>query len=275
MPKSSKTPIGWLTVRVDEAGLVRLGRQRSPDKHTGQHATKYVRAANITPDGLNLDDLLEMDFTPVERAVFALQVGDVLLTEASGSAAQVGRSALWRGEIEGCCYQNTVIRFRPHVTAPEYALVVFRQFAASGIFARAARGVGIQHLGATRFAELGFPLPPMEEQRRIADVAQRRLAEIREAEGRLRSALDHLRDQVREILAAAVAGELVTQPAKSRVGQVSTRAHSSDISLSGSDIGPRQKTLFDSIDPPTRDDPPISEPLPAGWIWVRVDEAAK
>ena len=43
-------------------------------------------------------------------------------SEASGSAAHVGRAALWRGEIDNCCYQNTVIRFRPHLTLPEYAL---------------------------------------------------------------------------------------------------------------------------------------------------------
>ena len=50
-------------VRVDKAGSVRLGRQRSPDKHTGLHTTKYLRAANITPKGLDLTNLLEMDFT--------------------------------------------------------------------------------------------------------------------------------------------------------------------------------------------------------------------
>ena len=89
-------------VRVDQAGSVRLGRQRSPDKHTGRNAAKYVRAANITPDGIDLKDLLEMDFTAAERAIFELRIGDVLLTEASGSAAQVGRAGLWRGEIENC-----------------------------------------------------------------------------------------------------------------------------------------------------------------------------
>ena len=98
-----------------------------------------------------------MDFTPRERAVFGLSVGDVLLTEASGSASQVGRAALWKGEIENCCYQNTIIRFRPHVVLPEYALIVFRHYAASGVFARTARGVGIQHLGASRFSELLLP----------------------------------------------------------------------------------------------------------------------
>lgn len=247
---------------------MRLGRQRSPDKHTGRYATKYVRAANITPAGLDLRDLLEMDFTPRERQIFALADGDVLLTEASGSAAHVGRAALWRGEIGDCCYQNTVIRFRPHLALPEYALMVLRHYAASGIFARAARGVGIQHLGASRFAALHFPLPPQDEQRRITDVADRRLQEIREAEELLRSALGRLGEQMRETLAAAAAGELAEQHTE-QAGDERPRSSAS----AGS--GVPQGSLFDTFEPTPEDEGEAisSEPLPPGWRWVRVAAA--
>jgi hypothetical protein len=109
-PKRENPPPGWAMVRVDQAGEVRLGRQRSPEQDAGAHMTPYVRAANITPGGMNLSDLLEMNFTPAEREVFGLKAGDVLLTEASGSASQVGRAAIWHGEVEPCCFQNTVRR---------------------------------------------------------------------------------------------------------------------------------------------------------------------
>lgn len=266
MPETSGFPDTWAMVRVDQAGAVRLGRQRSPDKHTGRHATRYVRAANITPAGLDLSDLLEMDFTPRERQIFALADGDILLTEASGSAAHVGRAALWRGEIDDCCYQNTVIRFRPHLVLPEYALMVFRHYAASGIFARAARGVGIQHLGASRFAALHFPLPPQDEQRRITDIADRRLQEIREAEVLLRSALGRLREQMRETLAAAAAGELAEQHPK-RAGDERPRSTASARS------GRPQGSLFDAFEPTSEEEEISSEPLPPGWRWVRVAAA--
>lgn len=269
MAENRRLPSGWASVRVDQAGAVRLGRQRSPDKHTGRYRTKYVRAANITPEGLDLTDLLEMDFTPAERAIFALRVGDVLLTEASGSSAQVGRAALWRGEIDNCCYQNTVIRFRPHVTLPEYALLVFRHNAASSIFAHTARGIGIQHLGASRFAALAFPLPPLGEQRRIAEVTEKRLAEIREADGRLRSALNHLSEQVREILAAAAAGELVEQrtTAAGAEGPVVPEASAVRLGRSQSTV---QGDLFDAAGPETSEGARFAAPLPLGWRWAKV-----
>jgi type I restriction enzyme S subunit len=274
VPETSKIPRGWMTIRVDQAGAVRLGRQRSPDKHTGRFSTRYIRAANITPRGLDLTDLLEMDFTPTERATFSLNVGDVLLTEGSGSAEHVGRAALWRGEIDGCCYQNTVIRFRPHLVLPEYALVVIRHYAASGSFAQVARGVGIQHLGASRFASLPFPLAPLAEQRRIVETTDLRLSNIREAQTRLRSARKHLNEQVREILAASIAGELVVQSASDAEhdvtrheampkGRKKTRGHS------------RQGNLFDSTELQGSNDERLARPLPEGWQRVRVEEAGE
>ncbi|MEN3213986.1 restriction endonuclease subunit S [Methylorubrum populi] len=206
---SDTVPYSWAITTVAEVGAVRLGRQRSPDQHTGKFATKYIRAANITAAGLDLSDVLEMDFTPAERDVFRLEPGDIVLAEASGSADQVGRSAIWRGEIPDCCFQNTVIRIRPHVVLSEYAWIVFRQMAESGAFAEAARGVGIQHLGAGRLAEMPFPLPPLAEQQRIVDEVSRRSAELDAAQAALNSARARTAEQDCLILEAAVTGALV------------------------------------------------------------------
>lgn len=263
----AKLPPGWAATKVDRVGAVRLGRQRSPDKHTGEHATKYLRAANIKSTGVDLTDILTMDFTPAERAVFGLKSGDILLTEASGSSSQVGRAAQWKGEIADCCYQNTIIRFRPHAVTPEYALTVFRHYAASGTFGRLARGVGIQHLGASRFAGLAFPLPPLKEQQRIAVAVEARLQEIREADVHLRSALEHLGAQRREVFAAAANGELVERSA-SIDGATEV---SKTLSLIGRKPEGPQDTLFETSQAAEL----ISEVdvvLPTGWMMARIDE---
>jgi type I restriction enzyme S subunit len=207
--REEKLPENWTRARLDRVGAVRLGRQRSPDKQSGRHTTKYLRAGNITPAGLDLTNVLEMDFTPAERAIFTLKDGDLVVTEASGSAAQVGRAAIWRDEIPGCCFQNTVIRLRPHAVTSEFALLTLRHLALSGEFERVARGVGIQHLGASRFASIEVAVPPLAAQARIAKVADDKLKELREAEAALQSALGGIAAQDKEILAAAATGELV------------------------------------------------------------------
>src|SRR4051794_10362408 len=107
-------PSTWTVARVRDVGALRLGRQRSPDRLTGRFSTPYLRAANVSMSGLDLTDVNEMDFTPDERHVFGLRRGDIVLSEASGSPTHVGRAAVWNDELELCCFQNTVIRFRPH-----------------------------------------------------------------------------------------------------------------------------------------------------------------
>ena len=259
MAETSREPDSWTVTRVDRVGSIRTGLQRSPDRQTGRYATKYLRSANIARTGLDLTDVREMDFTPEERDVFNLRAGDILIAEASGSSEQVGRAAIWAEDIEGCCFQNHLIRFRPHAVAPDYALVVFRHYAASGVFARTARGVGIQHLGASRFAALPFPVPPLPEQRRIAEAAEGKLEQIREATERLESAMINLAEQAREIVAAATSGTLVEameEPSAERVGGAETHVPR------GMDEGSR-----------TRHGQPLRfDPVPRRWAWRTVAE---
>lgn len=202
-------PDNWLLTTIGEVGAIRLGRQRSPANTTGRFPVKYIRAANITPRGFDLTSLLEMDFTPQERSIYRLSPGDILLAEGSGSPDQVGRAAIWRDQIPECCYQNTVIRFRPHATTSEYALIVFRHLRISGVFGQAARGGGIRHLGASRLAELPFPLPPLREQAQISDRVEHYSHDFSGTEDNLRSELETLKEQDLKTLEKVANGRLL------------------------------------------------------------------
>ena len=255
---------------VSRVGSVRLGRQRSPDKHTGRHPTKYLRAGNITSRGLDVTDVLEMDFTPQERRVFGLRRNDVVLAEASGSASQVGRGAIWREEIPDCCYQNTVIRFRPHAVSADYGLLVFRHYAASGLFAKAARGVGILHLGASRFASLPFPVPPEHEQARIVEEFRARELALRQAEASLLNASTRLREQVREVLAAAATGELTTRDASTPKDSTPD-----DAPRRGLRPQPGQGRLFENTTGTSANEVAGLYHIPDAWRWVHVEEVGE
>ena len=166
-------PSGWREVPLSSVAEVRLGRQRSPKNHLGEQMRPYVRAANVDWSGLRLDDIKFMNFSDSELSTYRLEPGDLLLGEASGSPHEVGKPAIWRGEIYDCAFQNTLIRVRPMGPDPEYLLHYFRHQALTGRFAAAARGVGIRHLGSDALAKWRLPLPPLAEQRRIAEVLDR------------------------------------------------------------------------------------------------------
>lgn len=205
---SEELPKGWVRVPLSEVAEVRLGRQRSPDRAKGEHMRPYMRAANVTWEGISLKDVKEMDFSPKEFGTYELRDGDILLSEASGSAMEVGKPALWRGQLEGCCFQNTLIRVRSRGPLPEYLHLHFLADARLGKFAAAGKGVGINHLGADRMSSWPTALPPLNEQRRIVaklEALQARSRRAREALDAVPPLLEKLRQS---ILAAAFRGDL-------------------------------------------------------------------
>jgi type I restriction enzyme S subunit len=195
-------------VRLDAIAEVRLGRQRSPRNHTGDRMRPYLRAANVDWDTLRLDDMKEMNFTESEEATYRLDKDDILLTEASGSPAEVGKSVLYRGSPAGVCFQNTLLRVRCHGANPEFVQKYLLAEALTGRFMPKSRGVGINHLGRARLAALEVDLPSASAQVLAVERVAESVAEL----GRLRSTI--LRQQRRaeslrrSLLAAAFSGSL-------------------------------------------------------------------
>jgi hypothetical protein len=66
-------------VRLADVCDLRLGRQRSPKNHSGPNMVPYLRAANVTWDGLDLSDVKQMNFTVAEVSIYRLKPGDVLV----------------------------------------------------------------------------------------------------------------------------------------------------------------------------------------------------
>lgn len=208
----SELPPGWSSVAIREIGDVRLGRQRSPDRATGPHMRPYMRAANVTWNGISLHDVKEMDFSPQEFEGFALRPGDVLVGEASGSRLEVGKSAVWRGEVPGACFQNTLIRVRVNEAAlPEYLQRHLAYDARRGALADISRGIGIHHIGAAGLADWQISLAPLREQKRIADKLDALLARVDACRLRLDRVPAILKRFRQSVLAAATNGELTRE----------------------------------------------------------------
>ena len=109
----STLPPSWAVMELDALADVQLGRQRSPKHHQGPNMRPYLRAANVTWQGLDLSDVSQMNFTDTEMTTYRLVSGDILVNEASGSASEVGKAVVFRGEVADCGFQNHLIRLRP------------------------------------------------------------------------------------------------------------------------------------------------------------------
>ncbi|MFE2696326.1 restriction endonuclease subunit S [Streptomyces mirabilis] len=194
------------------AAEVALGRQRAPQHDSGPHMVPYLRAANVKDGVLDLTDVKEMNFTPTEQQTFSLRPGDVLITEGSGSLRAVGASAVWRGEIDGVvCFQNTLLRLRPRDDRADGRFLEWwaRSAFGSGVFASVASGANIYHISAERVRALPIELPPLEEQRRIADFLDAETARI--------DKLVRLRSEQSTLIGEGIAAEAVDLTGRSHI----------------------------------------------------------
>jgi len=193
---------------------VALGKMRTPDSDTGTNVVPYLRAANVGDGVLRLRDVKRMHFEPAELARHRLEAGDVLVTEASGSREQVGQTALYAGEVPGAAMQNTLLRLRPREGTDVRYLYWWSRFAfGSGLYAEAAQGLGIWHLGSERLQRLQVPVLPLQEQRRVVAFLEHQV-------GLLDEAVDGRRQQEALLLTRRAAGALAAVTGASRQGSL-------------------------------------------------------
>ena len=114
---------------------------------------------------------------------------------------------MWRNEVPNCCFQNTLVRFQSdrEIVVPDYALALFLWYYRIGEFAKISRKTSnVAHLGAARFAEMPFLLPPMSQQKHFAQ----RVTEINELEARQAAGRQRLDNLFHSMLHRAFSGEL-------------------------------------------------------------------
>ena len=158
-------------LRVDKVGSITMGRQKAPKYRKGINPHPFLKVANIGDLELKIDKLEEMDFSQREVEKYRLEPGDILLTEGDLiSQFKVGRPAIYEGQIEDCCFQNTLIRFRPGPNLnPYYGVILFEGARLMGELAKVANTTTVTHLGLGRFSTVKIPIPPSNIQQMAVD----------------------------------------------------------------------------------------------------------
>lgn len=176
----------WQLMELQEAGDLQLGLKKEREYDLCTDPKPFLRVANVGDGELYLDDVRQMDFPGHRYERHRLIAGDVLLTEGDiVSPWNVGRAAIFRGEIENCCIQNTLMRFRPNpIVVPEFALAAFRYMRSKGVFVQAAVTTTVSHLVDRRVRKVKMPVPPLDVQTAIANehsslVTTRKACELR------------------------------------------------------------------------------------------------
>jgi type I restriction enzyme S subunit len=152
------------------------GKTMSAAARDGEDKTPFLRTSNVLWDEIDLTAVDEMAIPAHELQGKLVRPGDLLVCEGG----EIGRAAIWNGEIEVMSFQNHLHRLRPLTNDVEprfYVYFLQCGFTQLGIFEGAGNKTTIPNLSRNRLAALDMPHPEIGEQQDIV----RALARVREA----------------------------------------------------------------------------------------------
>ncbi len=169
-------PAHWKMAPLYARYEVALGKMLDSKQVTGEFSGRYVRNVDVQWDKVNTENLPEMDFAPWERERYRLRPGDVLVCEGG----EVGRTAMWRGELGECFYQKAIHRVRPRFAneEPRFFYYLMQTLAQRGAFVAGGNPNTIDHLTAVQLRHYRLPFGPYQEQLAIAAFLDRETTRI-------------------------------------------------------------------------------------------------
>lgn len=206
-------PEGWMWATVEQIAKIQGGIQKQPKRAPVANSFPFLRVANVLRGALNLEVVHQFELFPGELEKLRLVSGDLLIVEGNGSPSQIGRMAIWKGEIENCVHQNHIIRVRLYSGIVSGFVESYwnSPVGSSFVLGVASSTSGLYTLNVNKVGALPVPLPPQAEQQRIFAELERQLSVVKRAEESVEVGLQRAERLRRSMLKRAFAGQLVPQ----------------------------------------------------------------
>ncbi|MCT7955933.1 restriction endonuclease subunit S [Laspinema palackyanum] len=207
-------PCSWCVTSLGSITETQGGIQKTPKRKPKNNPYPYLRVANVYRGYLNLDNIEYFEiFNSRELNTWKLQAGDLLIVEGNGSSKEIGRCAIWNGDIENCVHQNHIIRSRPlSIVQPSFLLTYLNSPQAIVVMMQLSSSTsGLHTLSVSKINNIVIPLAPLPEQQEIVRRVEALFQKADRIEQRYEKAKAHIDQLTQSILAKAFRGELVPQ----------------------------------------------------------------
>ncbi len=171
----------------------------------------YLSVAKVHFNKIDTEKLPEIGVNEAEIARAELKPGDLMVVEGNGSISQLGRVAIWTGQVSGCLHQNHLIKVRPKPIVKSKWLLYWLMSAhgRKAIEAAASSTSGLHTLSISKVGLLPAPISSMDEQEAAINYIELHLSRLDETVTTLQGIQAKLKQARASILKVAVEGRLV------------------------------------------------------------------
>ena len=158
--------MSWEKVRLGDVTDSCLGKMLDQAKNKGEYQP-YLANVDVRWGSFDLDNLSEMRFEDDEQERYGLKYGDLVICEGG----EPGRCAIWKDQIPNMKIQKALHRVRTHDCLDNrYLYYWFLLAGKTGALEQYFTGATIKHMPGQKLKSVIIDIPPIEVQRRIADI---------------------------------------------------------------------------------------------------------
>ena len=160
-------PSNWKVEKVGDLFEVQLGKMLNKKAKEINPQFFYLGNTNVKWGHFELSELKKMHFSESEIAKFSLEPNDILMCEGG----EVGRCAIWPGSKERIYYQKALHRLRSKgKIVPQFFQNYMESISGTKILDNSSTKTSISHLTREKLIYLPVKLPPLPEQKKIAQI---------------------------------------------------------------------------------------------------------
>lgn len=208
----NELPKGWKIVPLKEITSIIRGVSYPKEEaklHLEEDCVHILRGGNIQ-DGkivLDTDDNVYVNSTFVGEEQFVLK-DDVVIVASTGSKKVIGKAATIEEDSRSISFGAFLLLLRTNVINKRFHSYFFQTQYYRNTISSLASGININNIKKEHIENLQIPLPPLEEQKQIAEKLDKLFAQIESIKKSIERIPELLKNFRQQILTYAVTGKL-------------------------------------------------------------------
>ena len=198
-------PKHWEVRKLKTFAKVVLGKMLCSESKQGYTHEHYLKSKNIQWLSVDTTSIEKMYFSNSEKKLYKIQKNDLLVSEGG----EVGKTCIWQNELTECYLQNSVhkVTFNNNYN-PRYFLYLFFAYGQVGEFDSSVSRVSIAHLTWDILINIKFIVPPLNEQRQIAEFLDKKCEKIDKAIRLVEQEINKMKEYKTSLIDKAVKGQI-------------------------------------------------------------------